>query len=105
MAKDRLPEIEARYVACARVVYVDGTREHGGEETSAEGDMEQLIDEVKRLREALDDAACSLEAIARKAGKDDLLMEMIEIRGYAASRAGCARAVFAKPEREEETDG
>lgn len=46
------------------------------------------------LLEALRDAAQSLETISNGAGKDEFMRDMADIRGYARSRAGVARAAL-----------
>jgi hypothetical protein len=48
----------------------------------------------ERLAEALQDAAKSMQTIADKAGRDEYLMTMDEVRGYANSRANAARAAL-----------
>ena len=53
---------------------------------------------VERLEEALRDAATSMQTIADKAGRDEYLMTIDEVRGYANSRANAARAALAKAE-------
>jgi hypothetical protein len=53
------------------------------------------IAEVERLAEALREAASSLEAIARLAGRDEYMRDTIQISGYAYSRAKVARAALA----------
>jgi len=51
--------------------------------------------EVKALRDALEDAAKSLETLARAGTKDQPLLEdLFQIRGYANSRAISARAAL-----------
>jgi hypothetical protein len=52
--------------------------------------------EMEKMREALSDAAASLETIERDAGQSELLMDPIEIRGYAHSRAVVARRAALK---------
>ena len=47
---------------------------------------------AERLAEALRDAATSMQTIADKAGRDEYLMTMDEVRGYANSRANAALA-------------
>lgn len=57
--------------------------------------LERILDEElprSGLLEALSDAASSLEAIAARAGQDELLKDMLQVRGYANSRATAARA-------------
>jgi len=48
----------------------------------------------RALREALEQAAQSLEAIGRLAGKDEALLENDQVRGYAINRAAAARAAL-----------
>ena len=51
--------------------------------------------ENKRLREALNDAATSLETIQlRSYGEDSGLSTLLEVRGYAGNRAKVARAAL-----------
>lgn len=47
------------------------------------------------LVEALAEAAQSLETISNGAGKDEFMQDMADVRGYARSRAGIARAALA----------
>ena len=62
--------------------------------TAARADLEA---EVQRLREALNDAATSLETIQlRSYGEDSNLSTMLEVRGYAGNRAKVARAALEK---------
>ena len=51
--------------------------------------------EVQRLREALGDAAQSLETISNGAGLDEFMKDASDVRCYARSRAGVARAALA----------
>jgi|GEM_PF-817825 len=51
--------------------------------------------EQSGLVEALADAAQSLETISNGAGKDEFMQDMADVRGYARSRAGIARAALA----------
>lgn len=46
--------------------------------------------DVSALVEALENAARSLRTISKKAGIDEFMSEMCEVRGYAESRAWCA---------------
>lgn len=50
------------------------------------------------LLRALNEAARSLETIANKAGKDESLERILQIRGYAESRAKVAYTAIAKAE-------
>lgn len=50
---------------------------------------------LQSVRQALEDAARSLETIAELAGREETLMEPDQVRGYAASRAHMARAALA----------
>jgi|GEM_PF-3362144 len=59
---------------------------------------ECAVRRVERLEEALRDAATSMQTIADKAGRDEYLMTIDEVRGYANSRANAARAALAKAE-------
>lgn len=54
--------------------------------------------EIRALRDALEDAASSLETVARSGGKngDPLLQHPSQIRGYANSRAISARNALKK---------
>ena len=52
---------------------------------------------TNKCREALADAARSLETIATRAGSDDLLTHWGDVRAYAANRALVARAALAQP--------
>lgn len=51
--------------------------------------------EQSGLIKALADAAQSLETISNGAGKDEFMQDMADVRGYARSRAGIARAALA----------
>ena len=51
----------------------------------------KAADEIERLREALNDAATSLNTIAEQSGKDEFLTDIRDIRAYAANRAAEAR--------------
>ena len=58
---------------------------------------DELVAEVERLREALTDAATSLETIhVRSYGEDSFLDSKHEMRSYAGSRAKVARAALAE---------
>lgn len=48
-------------------------------------------DEIERLREALNDAATSLNTIAEQSGKNEFLTDLYDIRAYATNRAAEAR--------------
>ena len=68
-------------------------------------DGEYPIDPIKQWRagyragvEALREAAQSLEYIAKQAGRDELLTDLLQIRGYAHNRAECARALLRRLE-------
>src|SRR5690606_18923357 len=54
---------------------------------------------AERLAEALRDAATSMQTIADKAGRDEYMMTMDEVRGYANSRANAARAALEQEAR------
>lgn len=51
--------------------------------------------EVQRLREALGEAAQSLETISSGAGLDEFMKDASDVRCYARSRAGVARSALA----------
>ena len=51
---------------------------------------------LQSVRQALEDAARSLETIAELAGRDETLMEPDQVCGYAASRAHMARSALAR---------
>ena len=58
---------------------------------------DELVAEVERLRQALIDAATSLETIhVRSYGEDSFLDSKQEMRSYAGSRAKIARAALAE---------
>ena len=58
---------------------------------------DELVAEVGRLRQALIDAATSLETIhVRSYGKDSFLDSKHEMRSYAGSRAKVARVALAE---------
>ncbi|RRN78506.1 hypothetical protein EIM50_13535 [Pseudoxanthomonas sp. SGD-10] len=54
---------------------------------------------AERLEKALRDAATSMQTIDDKAGRDEYLMTMDEVRGYANSRANAARAALEQEDR------
>ena len=58
----------------------------------------KLEAECDRLREALGDAARSLEGIRSHAGSDPYLETMQQVRGFAESRAIAARAALTQRE-------
>ncbi|CUW41121.1 protein of unknown function [Magnetospirillum sp. XM-1] len=59
--------------------------------------LSDALAEIDRLRTALEEAAASLEALARDAGKRGTLLEdRLQIVGYAANRARAARKVLAE---------
>ena len=55
---------------------------------------------AERYRAALEDAAQSLNCIAKIAGKDKDMADFSDVRGYADNRARAARAALAKGEAE-----
>ena len=58
---------------------------------------DELVEEVERLRQALIDAATSLETIhLRSYGVDSFLDSKHQMRSYAESRAKVARAAIAE---------
>ena len=58
---------------------------------------DELVVEVERLRQALIDAATSLETIqVRSYGEDSFLDSKHEMRSYAGSRAKIARAALSE---------
>lgn len=60
---------------------------------------DQLREQVALLREALHDAATSLETIAvRSYGEESYLDSKQQMRGYAGARAGVAREALAATE-------
>ena len=59
-----------------------------------ESENNQLRTECDRLREALGDAARSLEGIRSHAGLDPYLETMQQVRGFAESRAIAAQAAL-----------
>ena len=50
----------------------------------------------KRLEEALESAARSLETVSTMAGRDEYLQNFVQVRGYAANRALVSRAALAR---------
>ena len=58
----------------------------------------QLARKDEGLREALEEAAQSLEALAGLAGKDETMLEYDQVRGYALNRAMAARAALREPD-------
>ena len=65
--------------------------------THAINNHDELVAEVERLRQALIDAATSLETIhVRSYGKDSFLDSKREMRSYAGSRAKVARVALAE---------
>mgnify|MGYP001774352798 CR=1 FL=1 len=57
-------------------------------------EREALIAERDRLRDALEQAAQSLESISKLAGRDEFMQDVLDIRGFANSRANVARAAL-----------
>jgi UDP-N-acetylmuramoylalanine-D-glutamate ligase len=57
-------------------------------------DYEALLAERDRLRDALEQAAQSLESISKLAGRDEFMQDVLDIRGFANSRATVARAAL-----------
>jgi hypothetical protein len=70
------------------------------ERTKAERD--RLAAECERMRKALEEAEQSLRTISILAGTEDL-ETILEIRGYANSRALVARKVLTPPSQGEKT--
>lgn len=56
--------------------------------------------EPKGMREALEDAARSLETISKLAGGTEYMLSLLQVRGYAGSRALDARAALAADQKE-----
>ncbi|GEM_PF-5791962 len=57
-------------------------------------DYKALLDERDALRDALEQAAQSLESISKLAGRDEFMQDVLDIRGFANSRATVARAAL-----------
>lgn len=57
-------------------------------------DYDALLAERDRLRDALEQAAQSLESISKLAGRDEFMQDVLDIRGFANSRATVARAAL-----------
>jgi len=53
-----------------------------------------IVEERDRLRDALKDAAASLDVIGDKAGRYEYLDDMSDVRMYADSRARAARTAL-----------
>lgn len=53
-----------------------------------------LLAERDALRDALEQAAQSLESISKLAGRDEFMQDVLDIRGFANSRATVARAAL-----------
>ena len=53
-----------------------------------------LLAERDALRDALEQAAQSLESIGKLAGRDEFMQDVLDIRGFANSRATVARAAL-----------
>jgi hypothetical protein len=58
-------------------------------------EYDKLKVERDRLREALEEAASSLEALSTAGAHDSTIEDLIDVRGYAGSRAREARAALA----------
>jgi hypothetical protein len=70
-------------------------------EPSEEDDVEnKALADVRRLREALAEAHWSLRALSRAGSRDSELKDLIDVRGYAASRARVAGEALGGLERE-----
>ena len=81
----------------------DGRTHYADDETIAyiaklEAELAQHRTERDKLREALGDAARSLEGIRSHAGSDPYLETMQQVRGFAESRAIAARAALTQRE-------
>lgn len=63
----------------------------------------ESTDRERRLEEALDAAAKSLETLSNLSGKDGYLKNFTQVRGYANNRALVARAALAVEEKEQAT--
>jgi prophage regulatory protein len=59
-------------------------------------------DEILRLRKALHEAYRSLETVSIQAGRAEHMIELDEVRAYAASRARVAREALAEQSPREE---
>lgn len=57
-------------------------------------DYDALLAERDALRDALEQAAQSLESISKLAGRDEFMQDALDIRGFANSRATVARAAL-----------
>ena len=53
-----------------------------------------LLAERDAARDALEQAAQSLESISKLAGRDEFMQDVLDIRGFANSRATVARAAL-----------
>lgn len=60
----------------------------------ASAELMRLDAEVKRMTAALSDATISLNTIAMRAGIDENMEDMSQVRGYARSRCHVARAAL-----------
>ncbi|MCY1367728.1 hypothetical protein D9M69_546740 [compost metagenome] len=63
---------------------------------------QQVPEGVRRLREALDEAAQSLETISNLSGRDEFMGNFVDTRAYANSRAVAARAALFAQSNERE---
>lgn len=57
-------------------------------------ERDALLAERDALRDALEQAAQSLESISKLAGRDEFMQDVLDIRGFANSRATVARAAM-----------
>jgi hypothetical protein len=87
-----------------KIVY-DCVKERGSYSTGKglynDNHVKKLIEEVSRLEAGLIAAAMSLETIHEQAGRDEFLIHMLQVRGYANSRATVARAALTDTRKEE----
>ena len=65
-----------------------------GSECVLASDYDALLAERDALRDALEQAAQSLESISKLAGRDEFMQDVLDIRGFANSRATVARAAL-----------
>lgn len=88
---ERLTDENERLIA--EQVALVARRKRNIDELKSERDA--AVARAERAEEALREATLSLETISKKAGRDEYMEDMLQVRGYANSRATVARAALA----------
>ena len=93
IVRNHIANLDAEIARCKEIAERDG-RDYA----KLSNELTQLRAECDRLREALGDAARSLEGIRSQAGLDPYLETMQQVRGFAESRAIAAHAALTQRE-------